>query len=46
MLENTAVASAFVVDLKLAEGCQKILNTQDLSHQFNKLNLTDVCLDP
>jgi hypothetical protein len=49
MLENTAAASALEVDLELMEGCQKILNAntkgsaeQDLSNQFDKLNLTDI----
>ncbi len=53
MLENAAAASALKVDLELAEGCQKFLNAntkgsaeQDLSHQFNKLKLTDVCFAP
>jgi hypothetical protein len=42
MLENAAAASALEVNMKLAEGCQKLLNAntkgsaeQDLSHQFN-----------
>jgi hypothetical protein len=41
------------VDLELVEGCQKFLNTgkkgsaeQDLSHRFDKLNLTYVCFAP
>jgi hypothetical protein len=53
MLENAAAASALEVDLELAEGCQKFLNAntrgsaeQDLSHQFDKLNLTDICFSP
>jgi hypothetical protein len=53
MLENAAAASTLEVDLELVEGCQKFLNVntsgsveQDLSHQFDKLNFTDVCFAP
>ncbi len=53
MLENAAAASALEVDMELVEGCPKFLNTdtkesaeQDLSNQFNKLNLTGICFAP
>jgi hypothetical protein len=53
ILENAAAARALEVNLELAEVCQKFLNAhtkgsaeQDPSHQFNKLNLTEVCFAP
>jgi hypothetical protein len=53
MLENAAAASASEVNLKLAEGYQQFLNAdtigsaeQDLSHQFDELNLTGICFAP
>ncbi len=53
ILENAAAVSTMEVYLELAEGCKRFLNTntkgtaeQELSHQFDKLNLTNVCFAP
>lgn len=53
MLENASATSAMEIDLDMAESCMKFINSdskgtaaQELSHQFEELNLTDVCFAP
>lgn len=53
MLENGSVTSKLEIDVQLTQACRKFLNAssqghaeQELHHQFNTLNLTDVCFAP
>lgn len=53
MLENGSATSKLEIDVQLTQACRKFLNAssqghaeQELHHQFNTLNLTDVCFAP
>ena len=53
MLVNASATSKLEVDTELTQPCRKFLNAssqghaeQELHHQFNSLNLTDVCFAP